>query len=98
MYYLRDVCHPPILHGDLKPLNIFIHEDGRLKLGDFGAATLVKGLVKGNKHATQFLTQCYSSPERLQSKSYACSSDMWSLGCILYELTHMKRAFGNDAM
>ena len=65
LYYLKAECDPPILHGDLKPLNIFIHEDGSLKLGDFGAAAQVKGKIKGNKHATQFLTQTYSSPERL---------------------------------
>ncbi|XP_048582093.1 serine/threonine-protein kinase 36 isoform X2 [Nematostella vectensis] len=81
LYYLHS---HRILHRDMKPQNILIGKHGVVKLCDFGFAramsinTLVLTSIKG--------TPLYMSPELVQEKPYDYNSDLWSLGCILYEL------------
>jgi NIMA (never in mitosis gene a)-related kinase len=80
-----------VLHRDLKTSNIFITRDGNLKLGDFGIAKVLENSIQNAE--TVVGTPYYMSPEICQNKPYSFKSDLWSLGCILYELCTLKRAF-----
>ncbi|NWT86086.1 NEK11 kinase, partial [Lanius ludovicianus] len=79
-----------ILHRDLKAKNIFL-KDNLLKIGDFGVSCLLMGSCD---LATSFTgTPYYMSPEVLKHQGYNTKSDIWSLGCILYEMCCMNHAF-----
>lgn len=81
IYYLHS---QRILHRDIKPQNILLSQDGVAKLCDFGFSrkmginTYVLTSVKG--------TPLYMAPELIEEKPYDHTADLWSLGCILYEL------------
>jgi len=79
-----------VLHRDLKPGNIFVGEDGRLKLGDFGCSKLLNRVRMAR---TQVGTPYYMSPELWNSQRYDEKSDVWALGCILFELAALKPPF-----
>ncbi|XP_071591915.1 serine/threonine-protein kinase Nek11 isoform X2 [Heliangelus exortis] len=79
-----------ILHRDLKAKNIFV-KNNLLKIGDFGVSRLLMGSCD---LATTFTgTPYYMSPEALKHQGYNTKSDIWSLGCILYEMCCMSHAF-----
>ncbi|NWS57671.1 NEK11 kinase, partial [Chunga burmeisteri] len=79
-----------ILHRDLKAKNIFL-KNNLLKIGDFGVSRLLMGSCD---LATTFTgTPYYMSPEALKHQGYNTKSDIWSLGCILYEMCCMSHAF-----
>jgi Tol biopolymer transport system component len=88
------------LHRDLKPENIMITRDGRVKILDFG---LAKQTIQtpGEETATAVLSQPgtvlgtvgYMAPEQVRAESVDARSDIFSLGCILYELASGARAF-----
>ena len=74
-----------ILHRDVKPSNIFLDKDNNVKLGDFG---LSRELSDQSKFAYSHVgTPYYMSPEQIDETKYNEKSDIWSLGCFLYELT-----------
>lgn len=72
-----------IIHRDLKPANILITMQGCVKLSDFGLSCF-------QNSRSRLLTVCgtpyYMAPERISEEPYTSKSDMWSLGCILYEV------------
>ncbi|KAK6216356.1 hypothetical protein LQW54_003559 [Pestalotiopsis sp. IQ-011] len=72
-----------ILHRDLKPENVFLNEDNSVKLGDFG---LSKIMSSHDFASTYVGTPFYMSPEICAAERYTLKSDIWSLGCIIYEL------------
>jgi len=74
-----------VLHRDLKPANIMMFTNGMLKVCDFGLSRLMS--LKTKIVRTNVGTPYYMSPERNCGEGYSFASDVWSLGCILYELT-----------
>ena len=79
-----------ILHRDLKTLNIFLTKDYNCKIGDLGVAKI----LNGTNHANTFVgTPYYLSPEICEEKPYNEKSDVWALGCILYEMVTFKHPF-----
>ena len=86
---LKFIHSADIIHRDLKPSNIFINSDSRVKLGDFGLArTLSSGPSNYGMIVTEYVaTRWYRAPEMLlKSVNYGKPIDLWSVGCILYEL------------
>jgi len=96
-----------IIHRDLKPENLFLTADGRVKILDFGIAQLVRAEPEPH-HADPALmptapmrtdsnavlgTAGYMSPEQLRGESVDATSDIFSLGCVLYEMVSGKAAF-----
>ncbi|OIW30927.1 kinase-like protein [Coniochaeta ligniaria NRRL 30616] len=72
-----------ILHRDLKPENVFLGEDNSVKLGDFGLSKM----IQSHDFASTYVgTPFYMSPEICAAEKYTLKSDIWSLGCIIYEL------------
>ncbi|XP_013400811.1 serine/threonine-protein kinase Nek2 [Lingula anatina] len=80
-----------VLHRDLKPANVFLDASNNVKLGDFGLARVLH-------HETSFAktfvgTPYYMSPEQMNYMSYNEKSDIWSLGCMVYELCSLHPPF-----
>lgn len=73
-----------IMHRDLKSQNIFLLGNGRLVLGDLGIAKVLDGTMAMAQ--TCIGTPYYMAPEIFQERPYGFASDMWALGCILYEM------------
>ena len=78
-----------ILHRDIKCANIFLAKDGTVKLGDLNVSKVAK---KGLLH-TQTGTPYYASPEVWKDRPYDNRSDIWSLGCVLYEMAALNPPF-----
>ncbi|XP_040567677.1 uncharacterized protein [Lepeophtheirus salmonis] len=85
-----------ILHRDIKSQNILISKNRVCKLGDFGIARIIDGTTDYAK--TCVGTPYYLSPEVWENKPYNNKSDLWALGCVLYEMTTLKHAFEAGCM
>ncbi|WIA11274.1 hypothetical protein OEZ85_011398 [Tetradesmus obliquus] len=85
-----------ILHRDLKSQNIFIAEGAIAKLGDFGISRVLSSETELVK--TAIGTPYYLSPEICQDKPYNRKTDCWALGCVLYELASLRRAFDGGSL
>ena len=87
------MCLPP--DSDLKTANTFIGEDGSVKIGDMN----VSKKIKGDNLKTQIGTPYYMSPEIWEQRPYNSKCDMWSLGCMIYELCSLRPPFvANDLL
>jgi len=90
-----------IVHRDLKPDNIFLTIDGRVKILDFGLARFNPPETNGEKKVTQTSvpagtvmgTVGYMSPEQVRGATVGPSGDIFSLGCVLYEMIAGRQAF-----
>ncbi|KAJ9575834.1 hypothetical protein L9F63_007292 [Diploptera punctata] len=80
-----------VLHRDIKPANVFLDEAGNVKLGDFG---LARTLHEDASYAQTIVgTPYYMSPEVIKGGKYNKKSDIWSLGCLIYELCSLVPPF-----
>ncbi|CAD8098460.1 unnamed protein product [Paramecium primaurelia] len=83
-----------IYHRDLKSANVFMNIDGTVKLGDMNVSKVARKILL----YTQTGTPYYASPEVWKDQPYDSKSDIWSLGCVLYEMTTLKPPFRAEDM
>lgn len=80
------------LHRDIKPANIFIMQNGNVKIGDFNVGKEnVRNLV-----LTRIGTPLIMSPEVLLGKEYNYKTDIWSLGCVVFEMATLRKPYEAD--
>ena len=92
---LKALHDKKIMHRDLKSANIFlVKEKLQCKIGDMN----VSKVMKDNFLRTQTGTPYYASPEVWMNKPYSYKSDLWSIGCIIYELCELKPPFSGSDM
>ena len=92
---LKDIHSNNVIHRDLKPENIFISSDHLIKIGDFG----ISKILDGTDYAKTFAgTYSYMAPELINGEKYSKKVDIWSLGCIIYELCTLNRCFYSNNM
>lgn len=88
-------CH--ILHRDLKTSNMLLDVEHRtVKVGDFGIARVLESTTA--VAVTMLGTPYYMSPEVCKGEPYRDKSDMWSLGCVLYEMCRFRHAFESQSL
>ncbi len=83
-----------ILHRDLKSANVFLFSNGLAKLGDLNVSKVTR---KGLGY-TQTGTPYYASPEVWKNQAYDSKSDIWSLGCVIYEMCKLIPPFQAKSM
>lgn len=90
-----------VIHRDLKPENIFLTHDERVKILDFGLAVASAGAGSVDTTSATFVTAPglvvgtigYMSPEQIRGEQVTASTDLFALGCVLYEMLSHKRPF-----
>jgi len=96
-----------ITHRDLKPANIKITPDGKVKVLDFGLAKMLDNaptgdlsnsptLISGSVPGVILGTAAYMSPEQARGKTVDRRTDIWALGCVLYEALTGRQAFAGE--
>ena len=85
-----------LVHRDIKPGNIMITPDGKVKVTDFGIVSLQNEESDITKTGSILGTASYISPEQAQGKPVSIESDLYSLGTVLYELVAGKPPFAGD--
>ncbi len=85
-----------IVHRDIKPANIMISDDGRVKVTDFGIARAVNA-ESVTQTAAVFGTAAYVAPEQAQGQAVDGRTDIYALGCVLYEMLTGRQPFTGDS-
>ncbi|XP_065108489.1 serine/threonine-protein kinase Nek5 isoform X2 [Paramisgurnus dabryanus] len=89
---LKHIHDKKVLHRDIKTQNIFLTDGGlKVKLGDFGIARMLNSTMELAR--TCVGTPYYLSPEICENQPYNNKTDIWSLGCVLYELCTLRHPF-----
>ena len=98
MFWLIQICFAieyihkrRIIHRDIKASNIFLSTMEIVKLGDFGISRVLENSLEAAM--TVVGTPYYLSPELCQNKLYTIKTDIWALGCLLYEMCEFKVIF-----
>ena len=85
-----------VLHGDMKPSNVMLSEDG-LRLFDFGLGQAEEGTLPGLPHLSRerfnAWTPGYAAPELLEGQPLSASADVYGVACVIYELASGKHPF-----
>ena len=88
---LKEIHRKKIIHKDLKPDNLFLTNDLKVKIGDFGIS---KRLYNSRDYArTAFGPILFMSPEQLKHDKFNYKNDIWSLGCVIHELCTLEICF-----
>ncbi|CAD5213317.1 unnamed protein product [Bursaphelenchus okinawaensis] len=87
------IHHKDVVHCDVKGDNFIRMPNGRLKLVDFGCAALIGCMNEGVYRRRRLGTKHYMSPEYIKHSYASRALDVWSLGCILYDIIHEKTPF-----
>jgi tRNA A-37 threonylcarbamoyl transferase component Bud32 len=82
-----------IVHRDVKPGNVLLGHNGRVKLADFGIARLIGDTVRHTRTGTAIGTAAYLSPEQVRGDEVTPAADVYSLGLVLLEILSGERAF-----
>ncbi|XP_068107973.1 serine/threonine-protein kinase Nek4 [Hyperolius riggenbachi] len=93
LQYLHDLH---VMHRDLKTQNIFLTKSNIIKVGDLGIARVLDSQY--DMASTLIGTPYYMSPELFSNKPYNYKSDVWALGCCVYEIATLKHAFNAKDM
>ena len=101
--HYRCIKGSKILHRDLKPSNVFFDSNNNVKLGDFGLSRIIQNESEQqnqnseNEQAafanTNVGTPYYMSPEQINEIPYDEKTDIWSAGCVIYELASLLPPF-----
>ena len=88
---LEYIHNKKILHRDIKSMNVFLAKEDDVRIGDLGVAKVLSNTA-AFAH-TYVGTPYYLSPELCEDKPYNTKSDVWALGCVLYELCALRHPF-----
>ena len=92
---LKEIHDKNIIHRDIKPENIFINEKMEIKIGDFGISKQFNPNKEFTYTFNKLVSIYYTAPEIIRDGIYNKKSDMYSLGCIIYELINLTKYY-ND--
>ncbi|XP_067419163.1 serine/threonine-protein kinase Nek5 [Emydura macquarii macquarii] len=94
---LKHIHDRKVLHRDIKAQNIFLSNNGMVaKLGDFGIARMLNNTMELAR--TCVGTPYYLSPEICENRPYNNKTDIWSLGCVFYEMCTLKHPFEGNSL
>ena len=95
---IKEIHNKNVIHRDLKPENIFMNENKDIKIGDFGISKLFNRNKKFSETENRAGSTDYMAPEIIIKGIYNEKSDMYSLGCIIYELFNLRKYFNDILM
>lgn len=84
-----------VIHRDLKPANLMLDGTGKIRISDFGLASIAAAIEGADARAG---TPAYMAPEQLEGREVTAKSDLYSLGLVLYEILTGKRAFDASSL
>ena len=83
-----------LMHRDIKPANIYVSRGGEVKVGDLGLGRVMEGYY--DRAGSVVGTPYYMSPEVIREEEYDYATDIWSLGCLVYEMAQLHVPFEGD--